>query len=60
VHTDLVPVGIVLINIGILDNLKAYEELEDKKVCKVCDPNHKPKCRLSDTSCPYRDIDTLS
>lgn len=45
---------------GILDNLEAYLELKDKEVCKVCDPNHKTGCRLSDTVCPYRDINTLS
>jgi hypothetical protein len=43
----------------ILDNLEAYLDLEPKKVCKVCDPNHETGCNLSDTKCPYRDIDAL-
>ena len=29
-----------------------------EKICKVCDP--KLTCKLADTFCPYRDVDTLN
>ena len=29
-----------------------------QNVCKVCDP--KLKCKLADTFCPYRDVNTLN